>query len=258
MRRSLTGFLFVVCTLAIVMLGAATAWTQSMGDAKATLYTYVAEWAVPRAMWADYQKMEASGTDSMNKLVADGTLVSYGRYTVLNHQEGNPTHGSWFSAHSMANLLKVLEVIRNTPDSTGPVLSASKHWDYLFESHDYDAHSGSFKNGYLRVGRWKYKPGASDPDGKITKATMVAMFDKLLADGAIHDYQVDQETIHSSDPDTFWVAFIANGPEGIDKFNAAVEENRKKNPAGMAGFGSLLDSEGHRDFLAFVDYINHK
>ena len=40
MRRSLTGFLFVVCTLAIVMLGAATAWTQSMSQEKPVLYTY--------------------------------------------------------------------------------------------------------------------------------------------------------------------------------------------------------------------------
>lgn len=258
MRRSLTGFLFVVCTLAIVMLGAGTAWTQSMADEKGPLYTYVSEWAVPRAMWGDYQKSQAVEDESMNKLVADGTLVSFGSFSVLNHQEGNPTHGSWFSAHSIANLMKVLQGLRSGPDATGPVLSASKHWDYIFESRDYNAHSGPIKNGYLRVGRWKYKSGASDPDGKITKATMVAMLEKLLADGAIHNYQIDEETIHSSDPGTFWVAFIANGAEGIDKFNAAVEENRKKNPAGMAGFSSLLDSEGHRDFLAFVDYINHK
>jgi hypothetical protein len=39
-------------------------------------------------------------------------------------------------------------------------------------------------NGCLRVGVWKYKAGASDPDGKILKATMVAMLEKLLADGS--------------------------------------------------------------------------
>ncbi len=258
MRRSLTGFLFVVCTLAVVMLGAATAWTQSTADEKAPLYTYVSEWAVPRAMWGDYQKSQAAEDQSMNKLVTDGTLVAFGSFSVLNHQEGNPTHGSWFSAASMANLMKVLQGLRSGPDATGPVLSASKHWDYIFESRDYNAHSGTFKNGYLRVARWKYKAGASDPDGKIMKATMVAILEKLLADGALHAYQIDEEAVHSSDPDGFYVAIIANGAEGIDKFDAALDESEKKNPAGMAGFGSLLDAQGHRDTLAFVDYINHK
>ncbi|MGA2302036.1 MAG: hypothetical protein ABSG77_15250 [Candidatus Acidiferrum sp.] len=258
MRRSLTGFLFVVCTLAIVMLGAATAWTQSMSQEKPTLYTYVSEWAVPRAMWADYQKTEASGIDSMNKLVADGTLVDFGSYSVLNHQEGRPTHGSWFSAYSMANLMKVLQGLRSSPDATGPVYCASKHWDFIYESRGYNGHSGTFKNGYLRVGRWKYKAGASDPDGKIMKATMVAVLEKLLADGALHGYQIDEETIHSSDPDAFYLAIVANGAEGIDKFNAALEESEKKNPAGMAGFESLLDTQGHRDTLAFVDTMTHK
>jgi hypothetical protein len=258
MRRSLTGFLFVVCTLAIVMLGAATAWTQSAPAEKPVLYTYVSEWTVPRAMWADYQKIEASGNDAMNKLVADGTLVAFGNYSVLNHQEGQPTHGSWFSAHSMANLMKVLQGLRSSPDATGPVYSASKHWDYILDSRNYNGHSGTFKNGYLRVGHWRYKAGASDPDNKILKATMVAMLEKLFADGALHAYQVDEESVHSSDPDGFFVAIIANGAEGIDKFDAAIEESEKKNPAGMAGFGSLLNYEGHRDTLAFVDTMTHK
>jgi hypothetical protein len=36
-----------------------------------------------------------------------------------------------------------------------------------------------------------YKAGASDPDGKIMKATMVAALEKLLAEGALHSYQID-------------------------------------------------------------------
>ena len=258
MRRSLTGYLFIICTLAVIMLGATTAWTQSMSQEKPALYTYVSEWAVPRAMWADYLKQEAADVDGQNKLVADGTLVAFGNFSVLNHQEGAPTHGSWFSANSMANLMKVLQGFRSAPDATGPVYSASKHWDYILESRDYNAHSGTFKNGYLRVGHWKYKAGASDPDGKIMKATMVTILEKLLAQGALHSYQIDRETVHSADPDTFYVAIIANGAEGIDKFNAALEESDKTNPAGMAGFESMLDTQGHTDFLAFVDNMTHK
>jgi hypothetical protein len=258
MHRRITGIAFVVCAFVIAMLMAGTAWTQTASQEKAPLYTYVSEWTVPRAMWNDYQKSQAGEEEGMKKLVADGTLVSFGSFSVLNHQEGSPTHGSWFSAHSVANLMKVLEGLRTRPDATGPVLSASKHWDLILESKDYGAHSGSFKNGYLRVGSWKYKAGATDPDGKILKATMVAMLEKLLADGALHSYQIDEEAVHSQDPGGFFVAIVANGAEGIDKFNAAIDENEKKNPAGWTGFGSLLNPEGHRDFLAHVDSMTVK
>jgi hypothetical protein len=258
MRRRISKSALVVCSFAITMLWTGNAWTQTASEEKPPLYTYVSEWTVPRAMWPDYQKMEANDDAAMAKLTADGTIVSFGSYSVLNHQEGLPTHGSWFSARSMANLMKALEAERSTPDATGPILSAAKHWDYLFESRDYSSHSGTFKNGYLRVGNWKYKAGASDPDGKIMKATMVAMLEKLLADGALHSYQIDEESVHSRNPGTFFIAIVANGAEGIDKFNAAIEENGKKNVAGWAGFGSLLDSDGHRDFLAHVDTMTNK
>jgi len=258
MRTRISKFLFVMIVFAVVALSAVSTCAQSASDEKPVMYTYVSEWGVPRQMWADYQKLQGSENDAMGKLVADGTIVSFGSFSVLNHQEGAPTHGSWFSANSLANLMKVLEGLRAGPDAAGPVFSSSKHWDYILETHDYNAHSGNFKNGYLRVGTWKYKAGAEDPDGKIMKTTMVAMLEKLLADGALHSYQIDEEVVHSTDPGLFHIAIIANGAEGLDKFHAALEENRKKNPAASAGFGSLLDTQGHRDFLAHVDFATHK
>jgi hypothetical protein len=258
MFRRIPKMVVMVCAVAIAMLWSGTARTQSTADEKPVLYTYVSEWAMPRAMWTDYQKVQASETDGMNKSLADGSIVSYGSFSVLNHQEGSPTHGSWFSATSMANLMKVLEGVRSVPDATGPIFAASKHWDYILESRDYNAHSGSFKNGYLRVGTWKYNANTTDPGGKVMKATMVAMLEKLLADGALHSYQIDDEVVHSSDPGMFFVAVVTNGAEGLDKYHAAIDEFRKKNPAGMAGLGSMMDEHGHRDMLAHVDAMAHK
>ncbi len=247
----------VFCALALMMVSGNLANAQMAPKEKAVMYTYVSEWAVPRAMWGDYMKQEAAGDADMNKLVADGTLVSFGRYSVLNHQEGMATHGSWFSATSMANILKALEGLRSAPDAVSPALAASKHWDLILSSRDYNSHAGVFKNGYLRVGTWSYKAGANDPDNKIMRATMVALLEKLLADGALHGYQIDEEAVHSSDPGGFNIAIIANGGEGIDKFDAALEAWEKSNPATYAALGGLLESHGHRDFLAHVDVMNH-
>lgn len=247
-----------LCAMALASVWVFSPGMQAQSAEKAPLYTYVAEWDVPRAMWADYEKVAASSTDAMRKAVEDGTIVSYGRFEVLNHQEGNPTHGSWFSATSMANLMKVLEGLRNAPNLTNPVFAASKHWDLILSSKDYNAHSGTFANGYLRVGSWRPKAGSSDPEGKVLRATIGAMLEKLLADGALHTYQLDTETIHSQDPGTMFVAIVTNGAEGLDKFNAALDEAQKNHPDILAAYGSLIDGGGHRDTLARVPSMTHK
>jgi len=234
------------------------ALAQAPSAEKPPVYIYVSEWAVPRNMWAAWQKNEDAGNDILNKAIADGTITEWGNFAVLNHQEGEPTHGSWFASGSMAGLMKALESLRATPGATDPVLVASKHWDFILQSRNYNGHSGTFKNGYLRVGRWSRKAGSNDPDGKIMKATLVQILEKLQAAGALHQYSIDEENIHSQDPNTFWIAIVANGPEGLDKFAAALEEAGKSDPAGTAGFGSLIEGHGHRDFLARVNTLTHK
>jgi len=254
----LVGSFVLVSVLALTGLHEGTAAAQSAVAEKATVYTYVAEWSVPRAMWADYQKQEDGELDAMKKAVSDGTIMSFGEFSVLNHQEGAPTHGSWFSSTSMANLMKVLEARRNAPAATSPVLAASKHWDYILSSTNHNGHSGTFTNGYLRVGRWPTKAGGNDPDGKILKSTIVAVLEKLFADGALHSYTIDEENVHSEDPGTMFVVFVANGAEGLDKFNAAVDDLRKNNPAGAAAYATLVDAHGHRDTLARVSTMTNK
>jgi len=257
-QLSLAGFVQLACILALPILHPDLTVAQTAAAEKPAAYTYVSEWTVPRAMWAQYQKEEDADLDAMKKAVADGTLVSFGNFTVLNHQEGEPTHGSWFSASSMANLMKVLEARRTAPTATSPALAASKHWDYILSSRDYNSHSGTFTNGYLRVARWPAKAGGSDPDGKILKATMVAILEKLLSDGALHSYTIDEETIHSGDPGTTFVVIVTNGAEGLDKFSAAIDEMRKNNPTALAGYSTLIDAHGHRDTLARVNTMTQK
>jgi hypothetical protein len=154
--------------------------------------------------------------------------------------------------------MKVLEGLRSAPGATAPVLAASKHWDYILSSREHNGHAGTFTNGYLRVARWPAKAGGSDPEGKIQRATMVGILEKLLSDGAIHSYTIDEEVVHSEDPGTTFVVFVSNGAEGLDKFNAAIEETRKSNPVALAAYGTLIDAHGHRDVLAHVNVMANK
>src|ERR1043166_2138518 len=125
----------LLCAAAFLITAAApVARGQSMAAEKPAVYTYVSEWAGPRAGWAEYKKEEDADIEAMKKAMGEGTIVSYGTFAVLNHQEGAATHGSWFTATSMANLMKFLEGLRSSPGATAPVLAASKHWDYILSS----------------------------------------------------------------------------------------------------------------------------
>jgi hypothetical protein len=63
---------------------------------------------------------------------------------------------------------------------------------------------------------------------------------------------------HSADPNVFFAAMITNGAEGLDKFNAALDDARKNNPTLLAAYGSLIEGAGHRDTLAHVSTMTHK
>jgi len=249
--------LCVACVVALALTSPRIARAQAASTEKAPVYTYVSEWTVPRAMWGDYLKQSSGDDELMKKAVADGTLIEFGDYTVLNHQEGLPTHGTWFSASSIANLMKALEELRTRPGATSAPFAASKHWDYILRSTDYDAHSGTFTNGYLRVGNWRFAKDASD-GGAVVKATLSAALQKMMSEGSLHEYAIDEEAVHSRDPGTIFVAIVTNGAEGLDKFEAAIDAMEKSSPAVGAALRGTLDPEGHRDFLAKVDTMTHK
>ena len=78
---------------------------------KQSVYTYVAEWDAPRAEWPDIEKVSASEKIAMDKTVTDGTIIGYGSYITVVHQEDQSTHESWFQVTSMANPMKALWAI---------------------------------------------------------------------------------------------------------------------------------------------------
>jgi hypothetical protein len=80
----------------------------------------------------------------------------------------------------------------------------------------------------------------------------------MMASGALHAYQIDEETVHSADPGTFFVVVVTNGADGLDKFYNMLDEAEKSNPAAWAGFDSTIDPAGHRDMLAHVSTMTHK
>ncbi|HMK28323.1 MAG TPA: hypothetical protein VK473_01475 [Terriglobales bacterium] len=216
------------------------------------MYSYVGFWNIPRAQWADMTKAGAANRAILEKALANGTIVAYGDDVTLVHQPDGATHDDWWSAMSMAGLLNVLEQFYKSGSSTSPVLaSATKHWDNIFVSRYYNWHSGSWKDIYTHGSSYKLKADAPDDAvDTLSKTLIVPLMEKLLADGAIHEYEVDTEAIHTQAPGTFYVFYLAANAEGLDKVNAALIEALKANPLGGPAFGSMVDFSAHRDDLA--------
>lgn len=222
------------------------------------MYTYVASWSVPRAQWADMDKVADQDRPVLDKLVADGTLTGYGAYTNLIHQEGEPTHGTWFTATSEGKLLKALEVIYAQPALVGAaVQGASKHWDQILVSTIYGSKPGA-SAGYLTWSQWEVKPGEMRSYNDLNKSTIVPVMEKLLADGTITSYGVDAEDYHQGKTGVIYEYFTVPDAASLDKANKALEDLFDTNSALGTANRAMLSREGHRDYLTRIRFMSSK
>lgn len=256
MQKRVVGF---CCLMVLLALAAALpARAQGGGGGKPPTYTYVAQWAVPRDQWKDMAKETADDAALMEKLIGDGTIVSYGDFSTLLHQEGQPTHGSWFTASSITNLLKALEAIYKLSNVTPPVFAASKHWDLFLVTDAHNERPGKFQGGYLAGSGFDVKTGHGDEFEKLIKNNLVPVFENLLAEGAVTFYAVNREEFHSEKPGRVTLVYTTADAAGVDKVGKALDSAFELNPALQAAVRSATERAGHRDFLARVGTMVNK
>jgi hypothetical protein len=212
MNRSVCRVMVGVAGLVVLGMTATLAGAQT--DAvkeKPRLYSYDSYWVSPRAHWGDVDKDNATGNQKiLAPALADGTLVGYGDAENLMHSAEGFTHANWWQANSWAGVMKEVVGFHKGGGSSSPLLvSATKHWDQVFD----------------------------DPNGAIrTLSTFdVPLFEKLLADGTIVEYEIDRELIRKTDsPAKFVYLVVTPSVEGLDKLTAvvraAVSENALLGP----------------------------
>jgi hypothetical protein len=81
---------------------------------------------------------------------------------------------------------------------------------------------------------------------------IVPLLEKELAEGTIHEYEIDTQAIHTEAPSMFYIFYIAANAEGVDKVSAGIREALKANPLNGPAFSSMTDSTAHRDELALT------
>ena len=240
----------------LFLMVATTAGAQRSAQ-KPAVYTYVAQWSIPRAQWGDMTKMQQTSAALLDRLVSDGTLVSYGLYETAVHDPKAPTHGNWFQANSIAGIFKALDALQGNTASNAQLLGSGPHEDFLLVSHDYDAHSGSFKNSVLRGISVVTKPGMEQQFHDAFDRIIRPVLEKLTADGAVHAWSYHNEWI-VKEPGRVTIVFIADGADGVDRYIAAINELFEKNPDAVAPLIAATEPDSRRDFLLRVNVMRQK
>lgn len=253
-RHHLTSLGVAVALVAGMFFAAKPAVAQDQGQ---TYYTYVSEWAVPRAQWADFDKQDAASAGTMKNLVADGTIVDWGNMIIRVHQDDGFTHAEWFTATSRAALLKALEGQWAT--AANPAYSAAtKHHDFFLHTLAHGGKTSAVTTGYIRVASYTAKPGQGEDLAATFTKYLKPMLDAAVNDGTLLAYNFDEEDIHTMAPGTYSLAMMFPNGEALDRFYAAVSAMEKDNPAAMEAFGALSESDAHRDIFGRITAYQHQ
>jgi hypothetical protein len=239
-----------LCGVAVLALSAIPSGAQATEvKEKPAMYSYIANWQIPRAHWAEMEAANGADKAILDKALTDGTLVGYGNDVNMVHTPDGETHDDWWSSMSIAGLMKVLDQLLG--NSTTPVLdSATKHWDMVLVSHYYNWKPGPYTGAYVNVAMYQLKPNADDDAVEtLSKSVVVPMLEKMLADGTVLEYEVDTEAIHTDAPGMFAIVYVTPQPEGIDTVRAAIRGSGHDNPLIGVAFDSFIDYSQHRDEL---------
>ena len=223
-----------------------------------TTYTYVSEWVIARAQWADWEALGTKSTKPiLDKLLADGTILSYGLYTNIVHSENEPTHASWFEAGSTGAIEKVLAELGKLSPNAIMNAPTTKHRDFLLQSQLRRVKASSGGPGYLRVNATLLAPGKGADWRATWDKYNKSLFEEMLANGTITAYWIVAEQVHTDDPGWIYIVFLAPNPDGVDKFwAAAAERGRKRNAdenrVQNESFAENNVGSAHRDLFARV------
>ncbi len=251
MMKRIAGLLVIV--LAVMLVPAALPQMEPTP----VVYTYVSSFQVPRANWAAYSEdTEKTFVPVVEKMTADGTILSWSTFETVVHTPDGYTHGAAWSSTSIAGLMKVLDEIRKNGPRPGQI-SSTRHEDLLMQTTTY--HAGTGTPAYLRVVCSNAK---ADKPGEFTatlKKLLVPTFEEQLKKGAATYYGVDEQYVNTGAPSQRCVVITYPNAEGIDKWAAAISMTMSKwSPAERAEFAGSTVADSRRDFLARITHSGHK
>jgi hypothetical protein len=254
MLKRITGVLVaVVAVIAVIAVPAAF----SQMEQTPIVYTFVSQFQVPRANWAAYSEdSEKTVVPILEKLTAEGTIVSWSTFEQVVHTTDGYTHGAAWSSPSLAGLMKVLDEVRKSGPRPGQI-AATKHEDFLMQTSMYRVGSGT--ETYLRVVCSNTKPDNPAQYTAMLKKLLVPTFEEQVKKGVATYWGVDEQYVNTSAPSTRCVVINYPNAEGMDKWAAAINATMGKwTAAERAEYASATVPDSRRDIMARITHSGHK
>lgn len=249
----------VVAVAALAALVVAPMAPSQMEQAQPVVYTFVSQFQVPRASWAQYsENTEKTFVPVAEKMVADGTILSYSTFEMIVHTPEGYTHGAAWSSSSIAGLTKVLDEVRKAGPQPGQI-AATKHEDYLMQTSMYTMGSGAGKPAYLRVICQNAKPEKPEGYAAALKKYLWPTVEDQVKKGVALYVGLDSQYVNNSAPSVRCLVIDYPNAESMDKWAAAVNGvlGKMSEADRDAFFGSVVP-DSRRDLMARITHSGHK
>lgn len=246
----------LVVLLLAVGIAAPIAFSQ-MGMGQPVVYTFVSQFQVPRAHWAEYsENTEKSFVPIAEKMVADGTIQTYVTFEHVVHTVDGYTHGAAFTSTSIAGLMKVLDEVRKAGPQAGQV-AATRHEDFLMQTSMYTAGGGAL--AYLRVVCQNAKPEKPEGYTAVIKKYIWPVVEEQMKKGTVSYVGLDSQYVNTTAPSTRCLVVDYPNADAMDKWAAAVNATLgKMSAAERDEFYGAAVTDSRRDILARITHSGHK
>jgi hypothetical protein len=233
----------IISTISILWIAQTGAQTNEV-KAKPPMYSYIAVWNVPKDQWSARENQASAAKTILDQAIEKGTIVSYG-------YDGNPLHDTFWLAMSRAGLesvrsqfqkIGITPVPAKTGAGTAPVS--------ILISRYYNWRTTRCENAYVHVGIYKMKPDAPpDAADQLSRHFFAPVLEKMLAGGAIFEWETDTYADPKDSPGTFLIAYLSAKPDDLEMASRAVRERLKSHLPQAPALDSLIDVKASSDVV---------
>jgi hypothetical protein len=243
----------VVATAVLAAIIIAPMALSQMGQEQPTVYTFVSQFQVPRANWAQYsENTDKTFVPIAEKMVADGTLLSYSTFETIVHTPEGYTHGAAWSSATISGLTKVLDEVRKAGPQPGQI-AATKHEDLLMQTSMYTMGSGGA--AYLRVVCQNAKPDKPEGYAAALKKYLWPMIEDQIKKGNASYAGLDSQYVTNSAPSLRCLVITYPNAENMDKWATAVNATLgKMTGADRDAFYGSTVTDSRRDIMARITH----
>ena len=258
MSQRIAGLLAV----AFLVLAAPVALPQM--DQEHPVYTYVSNFQIPRALWAQFaEETEKNANPVFERFTADGTIIGWGNFETVVHTTDGMTNGTWWQSTSLAGITRVLDELRKGGPRPGQIAS-TKHEDLLLRSiYHHGSTISAPGTGYLRVNCSLTQPGKADDFVAAIKKYLGPTFEDQFKKGVATYYAMEEQYVQTGPGSMRCTAVTFSNAENMNKWADAIAatlakmstEDRK---AFFDAIGASTVPDSRRDMLARITHSAHK